>query len=235
MSKPRATPDAPREDRTQADDPAPPEITFYRSEDLLLGLCGHWGIDGIYRLFLGVGRGWEFCPHETKAWDWYHQLVLVRGGATPCDPWSLDESVPPIPETLPPPEQYIVRDPPEPEAPHANRGSPVFERVAAAPAGRLQVYVVLYEDRYESSFGDGIFRDFSAAFFKKQSAQPHIRRKTKAVSRESRKFMEFHIRTVELEVRGDVLDLDKENAELSPFDHFTLQQVTDSLAENRGK
>ncbi len=235
MSKPRATPGAPGEDPTRSQDPASAEITFYRSDVLLLGLCGSQGFDGIYRFFLGGGGVWEFCPPETKLWDWYHQLVFRREDATPCDPWALDEPVPSIPETLPPPEQYIVRDPPEPEAPHAKRGSPVFERVAANRRRRLRVHVVLYEDGYESFFGDGIFRDFSAAFFKRGAAKSYIRRKTPAERPESRESVKFHIRTVELKVRGDVLVLDKENAALSPFDHFTLQQVTDSLAEELGK
>jgi hypothetical protein len=233
VSKPRTTSDAPRNDTIKAQVSAPDEITFYRSEDLLLGLCGNWGVEGIYRLFLGTEGSWEFSPHETKAWDWYHQLVLRKGDATPCDPWALDEPVPPMPETHPPPERFIVRDAPEPEAPHATRGSRVFERVAAQPQGRLRVHVVLYEDRYESLFGDGVFRDFSAAFFGEKAAKSYIRRKTQAVNRESQQLMEFHIRTVELEVRGDVLVLDKETAALSPFDHFTLQQVTNNLAEAR--
>jgi len=59
VSKLRTTPDAPRKDRAKADDPAPVEITFYRSEDLLLGLCRHWGIDGIYHT-PPYGRGADF-------------------------------------------------------------------------------------------------------------------------------------------------------------------------------
>ena len=169
MSRSRRTRDAPRERGTQVDDPVTPEITFHRSEDLILGVCGARGSDGIYRFFIGSGGGWELCPNGTRAWDWYHQLLFLKGDATPCDPWALGESVPPIPESFPPPEQYIVRDPPEPEAPHAMRGSPVFERVAAA-----------------------------------------------------------------LSVRGDVLVIDEGDAEISPFDHFMLQQVTDSLAASLG-
>jgi hypothetical protein len=211
-----------------------PEITFHRSEDLILGVCGLQGFDGIYRLFLGSGRDWEFCPNGTKAWDWYHQLVFLKRGAKPCDPWALGDSVPPIPESFPPPERYIVRDPAEPEAPHAKQGSSVFERVAAAPRGCLRVYVVLYEDLYETRFGDGTFRDFSAAFFDEEAAQAYITSKAQAASPESRKLMEFHVRTVGLEIRGDVLALDEGDSGLSSFDHFTQRQVTDSLAESLG-
>ena len=63
------------------------------------------------------GRDWEFRPRGTKAWDWYHQLPFLKRDTEPCDPWELGESVPPIPGSFPPPEQCIVRDPPEPEAP----------------------------------------------------------------------------------------------------------------------
>ena len=212
-----------------------PEITFHRSEDLILGVCGLQGFDGIYRLFLGSGRDWEFCPNGTKAWDWYHQLVFLKGGAKPCDPWALGDPVPPIPESFPPPERYIVRDPPEPEAPRATRGSSVFECIAAAPRGRLRVYVVLYEDLYETRFGDGTFRDFSAAFFEEEAAQAYITSKTQAASAESRKLMEFHVRTVGLEARGGALVFDGESAGSSPFDHFNLQQVTNSLAASLGE
>jgi hypothetical protein len=156
--------------------------------------------------------------------------VFRKLGAELCDPWALGESVPPIPESFPPPDGCIVRDPPEPEAPDARRGSPVFERVAAARRGRLRVYVVLFEDRYEAQFGDGVFQDFSAAFFDEQAAQAYIAREMQAASPQSRKLMEFHVSTVGLKIRGDVVVFDRRGAGLSPFEHFTLQQVTESLA-----
>jgi hypothetical protein len=46
--------------------------------------------------------------------------------------------------------------------------------------------------------------------------------------------MKFYVKTAALSVRGDVLVIDQGDAEISPFDHFMLQQVTDSLAASLG-
>jgi hypothetical protein len=211
-----------------------PEIVFYRSDDLIMGFLGHFGSAGVWRNFLGDPSDWGFCPPESKAWDWYHQMVFRQGRAQPCDWADIADRLPPVPDGVPPPEKYHLPEPPEPEARQAKAGSKLSAHVAAA-GGRLPIYVVLYEDCYESAFGDGVFRNFDGAFFDESAAQAYIAKKIKRVARESRNMVAYHLRTMHLEVRDGNLALDSDGAGLSPFDHLTLSDVTDDLAARLGR
>lgn len=205
-----------------------PQIAFYRSDDLIMGFLGPHGAAGVWRNFLGSGHDWEFCAPESKDWDWYHQKVFRQGRAESCDWAEIADRLPPVPHGDPPPEKYHLREPPEPEALLAQPGSTLSGHVAAAD-GRLPVYVVLYEDCYESSFGDGVFRDFDGAFPDESTARAYIAAKLDQVAPDIR--VEYHVRPMHLEVKEGSLVLNTEGAELSPFDHFTLSQVTDDLAQ----
>ena len=207
------------------------QIAFYRSDDLIVGFLGPHGAAGVWRNFLGSGLDWCFCPPESETWDWYHQMVFRQGKAESCDWAEIAERLPPVPCGVPPPEKYHLREPPEPEALQAQPGSKLSRHVAAAD-GRLPVYVVLYEDCYESSFGDGVFRDFDGAFLDESTARAYIARR----SRKWRRTLgfDYHLRPMHLEARGGSLVLNTEGAGLSPFDHFTLSQVTDDLATRLG-
>lgn len=207
-----------------------PEITFYRSDDLIMGFLG---TGGVWRNFLGSGHDWRFCPTGSEAWDWYHQKVFRQSKAEPCDWTEIADRLPPVPDGVPPPEKYHLRDPPEPEALQAQSGSKLFQHAAAA-GGRLPVYVVLYEDCYESIFGDGVFRNFDSAFFDESTADAYIAAKMDKVAPESRDLVAYHVRPMHLEVSGGSLVMNTDGAQLSPFDHFTLSQITDDLTARLG-
>ena len=132
-----------------------------------------------------------------------------------------------MPYGVPPPEKYHLREPPEPEALQAQPGSKLSRHVTVAD-GRLPVYMVLYEDCYESSFGDGVFRRFDGAFPDESTARAYIAAKIDQVAPAYR--VDYHVRPMHLEMRGGSLVLNTEGAGLSSIDHFTLSQVTDDLA-----
>jgi hypothetical protein len=219
----------PRARLDEADASAPPEIEWCRSldnPDLVLGFCGSMGADGVYRFWLDKSDDWEFCPAETKAWDWYHQKRYRQGKVELCTFDEVREAAPPLPRRFPPPVKYHLLDPPEPKTANARRGSKVFDRVLSAPDRRLPVYVVLREDRYESLFGDGVFRDFEAAFLDAASAEHYIENDA-----EQHEFLEYHLREVYLAVSGKRGVLDTEGCNLSPFDHFTGAEICDDLVK----
>ncbi len=212
-------PESPRDEPDQGR-----EIDWYRSDDLILGFCGPVGAGGVYRCWLGGRRRWEFCPAGTEAWDWYHQKAYRQHKADPFAFDDLKDRLPPLPVGFPPPADCHVADPPEPDTANARRGGPVFERVLSAPGGRLPVYVVLFEDLYESALGDGIFRYFEAAYTDEAAARRHI----EAGAGEA--FRARHLREVFLTISVDDVVLDTEGCELSPFDNFRRQQICDDLA-----
>ena len=201
-------------------------IEWYRTDsDIILGFCGKKGHKGVYRYVLNWSDDWEFCPPGTRLWDRYHQMVYYQGRANFCTYKELKGEVPPLPRRFPPPKSYHVTDPPEIGTPNALPGSSLFERVNSAPDKKLPVYVVLKEDRYETVFGDGCFRNFESAFFDESSAQSHIENDF-----EPHEFIEFHIRRVYLMVKENGVILDTKGAKISPFDHFGLGQICDDLS-----
>jgi len=201
-----------------------PSIEWYQDDDLILGFCGNKGSRGVYRYWLNESDDWEFCPAGSRLWDRYHQKVYWQGRADLYPFKELKGKVPPLPRKFPPPKKYHVTDPPEKKTSNALAGSKLFERVNSSLDKRLPVYVVLMEDRYETAVGDGCFRNFESAFFDRPSAESHIE-----LDFEPHEFVAFHIRAVHLVARDDQLVLDTKNAELSPFDHFSLRQICDDL------
>ena len=201
-------------------------IEWYRTyNETILGFCGKKGSRGVYRYILNWSDDWEFCPAGTKLWDRYDQMVYWQGKADPCTFKELKDEVPPIPREFPPPIRYHVTDPPEKETPNALAGSKLFERVSSAPDKILPIYVVLVEDRYETVFGDGCYRNFESVFFDRNSAESHVE-----LDFEPHEFVEFHIRALHLVAQNDRLVLNTDNDEISPFDHFTLGQICDYLS-----
>jgi hypothetical protein len=203
-----------------------PPIEWYECDnDLILGFCGYRGDQGVYCYWLNRSDKWQFCPAETKAWDFYHQKVYLQGRADRIEFGTLVGRVPSLPAQFPPPEKYHVTDPPEPYTPNVLPESKIFEKVKYAPTRRVPVYVVLREDMYESMVGNGIFRYFESAFFEQTAAESYIK------TLESKGGYSYHIREVYLTISGNVVALVTKGCDLSPFDHFTRQQICDELAK----
>jgi hypothetical protein len=200
-------------------------IEWFRTDsDLILGFCGKKGSWGVYRYWLNESDTWEFCHAGTKEWDRYHQKVYWKGDADPIEFNELKDKVPPIPRKLPPRSIRDLVDIPEKEAPYTSVTNRLLEKINVCHGGRLSVYVVLMEDRYETVLGDGCYRDFESAFFDESSAQSHIEKDF-----EPHEFIEFHIRKVHLMAKENGVVLDTKGAKISPFDHFGLRQICEDL------
>ncbi len=201
-----------------------PVVTWCRTETLILGFCGPWGAQGVYRFWLGQSGEWEFCPPETKAWDFYHQMAFRQHKVEHCKFSDIVDEVPSLPAEFPPPAKYHVKDPSEESLLEVLPGNRLVKKICAAPERRLPVYVVLHEDTYESAFGDGVFRYFDSAHLDEEAAKAHIDRYYA-----SKEWSELYIRKVYLAVSGWTLALGTEDSNLSPFDHFTKRQIVGDL------
>lgn len=222
-----------------------PEITIYRDDDLVLAFCGTWGAEGVYRCWLNddpAQMQWEFCPPESKTWDAYHQKVFRQHHATACDD-DFIARLPPVPDDFPPPtELYVVE---KAVSVSIVPGDRVLRAMRAAPMGRLVVFVVLSEDRYESIFGDGVFRYFEAAFTDADAAQAYVAERAARAEKEATDagasvelgtaYLLRHVHLVNhsdnrvaLETESAAGEADDE-VKVSPFDHFTIKQVCADL------
>ncbi len=206
--------------------------------DLVLGFCGPLGGDGVYRFQLGESSAWEFYPPETGAWNYYHQMAFRQHKLDPCTFGEIAGQVPSPPTGHPPPDPYHLKERGEASrlmalaggalvnwARRLLPGGRLLKKIRAAPGRRLPVYVVLHEDRYESAFGDGVFRYFDSAHLDESAAKAHIDRYYAG-----KEWSELHIREVALTVSGWTLALATEDRGLSPFDHFTKNNIVRDLA-----
>ncbi|MEW6279309.1 MAG: hypothetical protein AB1758_11840 [Candidatus Eremiobacterota bacterium] len=176
--------------------------------------------DGVVVAFAGTGvfalRGseWHYHPGNSREWDAYHQAVYRNHRAERIEPAGL----PPLPEV---PEARMdwldnftrVED-------RSLRG-PLHEKVARAPGGRATVYVVLVEDPYETSFGDGLRRDFAGASWSEPPARALM------AEREAQGYR-CALRTLTLDANGPELRL--EDFRLETYDRAQLEAILADLA-----
>jgi hypothetical protein len=169
---------------------------------------------------------WEFFHPGTKEWDRFHQKVYWQGRADLIKFSELKGKVPPIPPKPPRNAKHKVSASPEKEAPYQSATKELLEKIAASAGKRLPVYVVLMENRYETALGDGCFRNFESVFFDEPSAQSHIENDV-----EQHELLWFHIRKVHLIATENGVVLDTKGANISPFDHFGVQDICENLAK----
>lgn len=225
------------------------EIDWFRSEDLVLGFCSVAGNQGVYRFWLDHSDEWQFCPSETKNWDYYHQMIYRSCRGDACKFSDIADQVPSLPAEFPPPDKYHVKDRSEKSLLDALPGGELvgwvrrvlpgnrlFKKICVAPEGRLPVYVVLREDLYETAFGDGVFRDFESAHLDEEAAKAFIQQQPPGMTIQSYDPPETrsvpdnrYIRKVYLTESGWTLALDTTDCDLSPYDHFTKKEIVRDL------
>lgn len=202
---------------------------YYATSHLVLVFCGSDGDDGIYRFWLKKDAGWEFCPPDSRCWDWYHQQVYRGREIEEID--GLPNGVPPLPDQFPPPVEIHVVDE-ERETTTTRAGSGIHDAVHRA-GGSLTVFVLLTEDRYESLFGDGIFRDFETAFFDRAEAEAAARAIDPGFGTElgvGPDKPRAHLREVVLTLVADEVHIDESRSERTVFDHYDRADICDALA-----
>ena len=149
-----------------------------------------YDLDGMVVLFKGVmgSRGmlifrpsgqWEYTPCGSIIWDDCHQQVYRNHrGDTLSEQDLKDRGIrPPSAEEL----QYGshgVRweDNFSSSIPSSKAPPRILTRLKAAPQGQAIVYLILYEDCYETNFGDGRFLYPKAAFWLEKDAVEEMAR-----------------------------------------------------------
>ena len=74
----------------------------------------------------------------------------------------------------------------------------LIAELLAAPEHRLEVWAVLYEDRYESYHGDGYYAYFESAYFHREEAERFAAHPG---------FYHLHLRKVVITCTGEDLDI----------------------------
>jgi hypothetical protein len=139
----------------------------------VIAFLGAMGGDGL--LIWRDDRGWEFHEPNSLAWDSQHQATYRNSRSTPTDEAGLQaRGIPwPDPATWPRTsrqwkDNFVSAIP----------FSPALESALGALAGgaTLPVHLILFEDRYETAFGDGKFLYPHAAFWDAEQCQTCLQR-----------------------------------------------------------
>jgi hypothetical protein len=195
---------------------------WYLCGTTLVVFCGTLGGDGLYRIVEDPAVRWEYCPVGTRLWDWYHQAAFFAHRAEPTRAVDHPE-LPPLPTEWPP-DPAITRLDEAERSVHAQPGGAVW-RVVERAGGELPVFIVLEEDTYETSAGDGCFRDFRAAFYEESAARESAANVTG--THEKR-----HLRRAWLRIEAGELELNVAAEDRTPFDHVTLADVCNALVRD---
>jgi len=169
---------------------------FETFDDAILVFLGTFGAGGV--LILRDGDRWDFFGEGSAEWDDWHQGVYRNGRAARLSPAALAARGIALPALdtyrRQPPGQWTDRFPIE--MPAGDAPGAVRTRVAAGP---LTVHLILFEDRYETSFGDGKFLYPEAAFEDAGQAEAWVRAKVAGMSSpEERQWHAYTIKPVAL-------------------------------------
>lgn len=128
----------------------------------VIAFLGAMGSDGL--LIWHGEQGWEFHEHGSLAWDSQHQSTYRNSRSKPMDQAALAARGIPWPDTAAYPKtSRLWQD----NFASALPMSPTMESALGQLSGgaTLPVHLILFEDRYETSFGDGKFLYPHAAFW----------------------------------------------------------------------
>ena len=106
---------------------------------------------------------WEFLRPGSARWDGVHQRVYRNFRADRINRGQLPANLPPPPDSIAP--ELLISPPPRPPEIFNRADFPNLVKCLHENDGAMPLFLVLIEDRYESSNGDGEFHYLKAIFF----------------------------------------------------------------------
>lgn len=136
-------------------------VEYFDLDGPVVACVGERAFKGMYK-FDPVSNTWELLDPSSEKFDTYHQAIYRNFRAEYLDSTALSK-LPPLlaivrPSTVQEPNEFMKSDYPKVAA--------LIEQVG----GEHRIFIVLREDTYESSQGDGCFRYFDSAFLKSDDA-----------------------------------------------------------------
>lgn len=172
--------------------------------------------------------GWSFHPRGSAAWDGLHQEAYRNFKMDPLCAADLGKRGVPLPA----PELYRGRPAMDWRANFSRQMdlAKAPERIQARLAGgEAQVFLVLSEDGYETSFGDGKYLYPDTAFWDLASARGFLEARQREAQDWKRapdppkaQWYRYSLKTVKLCVCGDQLFLEME---VGPYEHVDIEKV----------
>lgn len=207
------------------------DIKYFKDfdTDTVYACAGPMAVNALFLLRhpLASGRQWEFLVPNSPAWDEIHQRIYRNPRVEEVRPGEFPVPLPPLPETprgpFPQWKDYFL-----PQQPlHATRYPSVAGFFEAGKREMVTVFVVLYEDTYETALGDGEFHYFRDVFLTREDAQRYMDQNRKEWER-------LHLRPMAVQLDHAAFVVPDFNPQL--FDHYKVEEVLAALeARLRGQ
>jgi len=190
--------------------------------DDIYACVGPMAVNGLFRLSnpLASDAQWEFLVPNSPTWDFIHQRIYRNCRVEVARPEEFPCPLPALPEIAPGPfpdwREYFLPEQPIPSSKYPS----VKGLLKSRSEERVTVFVVLFEDPYESALGDGEFHYFRGVFLTKADAQHYM-------DQNRSKGEQFHLRTMSIKLDREVFVFPDFNPEL--FDRYKAEEVLTAL------
>jgi len=137
------------------------------------GVLAFAGTRGDRGVLTWGGSGWTFHARGSLTWDDLHQAVYRNHRATSLAAFDLaNRGIPTPPPGLVPetPQSVTWEEQFASQVPLQQVRAEVLQRLRANGPAPLSVHLIMVEDQYESTHGDGVFLYAKAAFWDAQAA-----------------------------------------------------------------
>ncbi|MGD2171373.1 MAG: hypothetical protein PVJ78_05200 [Gammaproteobacteria bacterium] len=202
------------------------KMRFYKDwKDDIYFAVPDYGTNGIFKLnmYKPGDKQWQYLPPHSEEWDSAHQYLFRNNNAIEISPFGGHCNLPELP---------LVPDPP-PEGWKEHFREKAHAKVSEYPllmsllsgktSRRKSIYILLHEDRYETSFGDGKYHYLAGVFGDREAFQEQkSAREAKAGVWDA-----YHDRYFTLEWDDDFYF--SNDFEVKIFEHFTFEEALKSL------
>jgi len=195
---------------------------------LFLGVMGNEG------LMIHKGADlWEYHPPVSLVWDSFHQQVYRNFKAEALSVEEMERSGVRMPDLAAcdvPAHGRSWADNFNAEAPFSAVPRGVLPELRRHAGEEMEVFLVLMEDRYETSFGDGRFLYPTAAFWTRNAAECHMRQLVQnETDPAKREWYQYSLKQVRL-LPDDSTGAVKAMLDINPYEHYTIEDVLRLLA-----
>lgn len=200
---------------------------FYDERDLFLAAIND-GFSGFFVLFNNKPDAkWEFIVPGSKRWDAYHQnIYYTHHDYEPC-PDEISRNLPPLPEV---PEYIHMKWNDNFPVQKLNCSDYPFLSAQISETGinTLQYWFVLYEDLYESTFGDGKFLYFYGAVFEQKQEAMTFAKSMNAIGSWPNE-EGYTCKLLKIIKKDDSLKVVE--GKPKPFEHYKIEKVLDRVEQ----
>ncbi len=197
-------------------------VTFSGS---IIAFTGKGGCDGV--LVYNPAQGWIAHGAGSLMWDQFHQEVYRNFRAEQLNEDQLKgRNIP-----LATPDREAIPATPSWksnflwEVKCSDVPPEILSRVKARMPLKTEVHLVLMEDKYETSFGDGKYLYPEVAFWSEAEAKEFILERVRTEPDSAkREWYEYSVRSVLLWTDEDLVNL-RADSDIQPYERFSLPDV----------